>query len=246
MQLLLIRHGESENNHLAGRLEHAEYMRTRTSDPELTGRGRAQAQALASYLSGERSAAVRPGGVGRFGITEVHCSPMLRALQTAGPFVEALGLKARTWVDIHEQGGLFTGDPDTPDVLGHGGLTLSAFARDHPHIEPGTDITDDGWWTGAWEDLPTSQRRAERVAETLRERARQVERTGETAVLALVSHGGFLDSLLKELLGLGQQQQLFYFLNNTGMSGVDYTPDGVTELRFHNVTEHLGSDLITK
>jgi broad specificity phosphatase PhoE len=246
MQLLLIRHGESENNELAGRLDHAGYMRTRTPDPRLTERGFAQAQALADYLSAPRSAAVPPGGVGRFGITEIHCSPMLRALQTAAPFVEALGLKARTWIDIHEQGGLFTGDPVDGEVVGYGGLTLADFARDHSGFETVDGITDAGWWQGDWEDLTTCHRRADRVAAELHERARRVADSGDCPVVALVSHGYFLNALLKALFGNAHDSRQYYFLNNTGMTGLEYAANGRLELRFHNRTEHLASELISE
>ena len=81
MQLYLIRHGQSENNALAG--ESPE-----TADPGLTRTGQAQARSVALHL---RHCAdktdVRDGLVGEpgYGLGRLFCSPMLRALETARP-----------------------------------------------------------------------------------------------------------------------------------------------------------------
>jgi glucosyl-3-phosphoglycerate phosphatase len=73
--MILLRHGQSEFN-LA-------FSRTRRDpgihDPKLTGLGRDQARAAAEALKHER-------------ITRILCSPYTRALQTAEPIADALGL----------------------------------------------------------------------------------------------------------------------------------------------------------
>lgn len=248
MQLLLIRHAESANNELAARLDHPEYMHTRTPDPQLTRRGFAQARALTGYLTDDRAVGVPIGGAGRFGIAEIYVSPMLRALQTARPFVQALDVKARTWIDLHEQGGLFHGDPEADDaVVNYPGLTLADFARDHPEFETIDTITEAGWWQGGYEDLASCRGRAARVATELHDRARHAEHTGQAPTVALVSHGIFLDSLLKALFGHGDTDtRQYYFLNNAAITHVDLTGTGRLDLRFHNRTEHLPPELISE
>jgi probable phosphoglycerate mutase len=76
MELILIRHG------LPVRSEE-------TSDPPLSDEGHDQARRAAAWLAGDRIAAV-------------YSSPMLRAAQTAEPFVCASGLPLATEPDIVE------------------------------------------------------------------------------------------------------------------------------------------------
>ena len=56
------------------------------------------------------------------------------------------------------------------------------------------------WYTGAWESEEMASKRAERVAAWLRAPALHDEIGDE--VLTLVMHGGFIDVLVKALLGL--------------------------------------------
>jgi broad specificity phosphatase PhoE len=239
MQLLLIRHAESANNLLATQHPMPAYMQLRSPDPGITERGVEQADLLARHL-----------GKGDHGITDIYVSPMLRALQTARPTVAALDLSPRLWVAIHEDGGMFTGDPRVPDtVRSHPGMTRADFLRDHPEFELVDEITDDGWWTAGWEDLAACQARAIRVAADLNHRAQEEHaRAGEPheSVVALVSHGIFLDALIKALFGHLPDRRHHYHLNNTALTLLDFTPSGRILLRYLNRTEHLPPDLITE
>src|SRR3954469_25486758 len=76
MQLILVRHGLPERSH-------------DTADPPLSAEGRAQADRVARWLAHER-------------IDAVVSSPMLRAVQTAEPFLALSGLALTTHPDIHE------------------------------------------------------------------------------------------------------------------------------------------------
>jgi len=73
MRLLLIRHGETDHN--------AERLALGRRDVPLNERGRLQAQALAAALAG------------RHEIDAIYASPLQRALATAQPLAEALGLE---------------------------------------------------------------------------------------------------------------------------------------------------------
>ncbi len=83
--LLLVRHGETR--------WHAENRYAGTSDVELTGRGVAQAHGLAEHVV-QGPEGQRP--------TAVYSSPQPRALRTAQPSADALGLPVRVVDDLVE------------------------------------------------------------------------------------------------------------------------------------------------
>jgi len=73
MELILVRHGLPE---------HVETDDGSPADPPLAAGGRAQAEALARWLAGEK-------------LDAVYASPMQRARQTADPLARALGVELR-------------------------------------------------------------------------------------------------------------------------------------------------------
>lgn len=271
MILYLIRHAQSMNNYLADSFREQggwanpevlqRYMLTREPEPPLSPIGFRQAELLAEYLKGARpkhpagiddipdeaelAAAVEETPENRLGITRIYVSPMLRALQTAQPVAQALGLRPRIWVDIHEHGGIFMRQPDGSSV-GHPGLGRAEIQERFPDYELDPAIRDEGWWFGDEEDRPTCNARAVRVAETLH---RWAEEHMEERI-ALISHGTFLDSLLKALLERlpGWAFHLSHY--NTGITRVDFTTsyeDGRPFLvvRYTNRVDHLPPELIT-
>lgn len=230
MQLYLVRHGESGNNALAGGdFDYDRYMATRNPDPLLTETGQQQAQRVGGFLAGSG-----------YGITELHCSPMTRAMQTAQPIGRALGLPPRVWIDIHEHGGIFTGNQRNGDRRGVAGITRAEATAAFPGYVLPSEMTEDGWYLGEYEELAVCDVRARCVAETLQSRA------AEDAVLALVSHGTFIDRLLKALFQQTDNgRDFFYFQNNTSITWLEFKANGPTILRFTNRVEHLTKELIT-
>lgn len=85
-RFLLIRHGSTE---AVGRR-----LTGRAAGVHLDARGRRQADALARWLCGPRSA----GG----GIVAVYCSPLERAVETAEPIAKLRGLAASPREEFHE------------------------------------------------------------------------------------------------------------------------------------------------
>ena len=89
MKLYVARHGETAWN--------AEYRVCGRTDLPLTERGMEQAEILARNAAGK-------------GITRIVASPMLRAVQTAAPVSELLGLPVETDARLMEQNyGIFEG-----------------------------------------------------------------------------------------------------------------------------------------
>lgn len=243
MELYLIRHGQSTNN------AQGTNQSNRVRDAALTEIGQRQAAALAAYLAAgsRREIAVhyypdtyRQAGRLNASIARVYCSAMLRALQTAQPVGAALGLAPEVWVDIHEHGGIFEEDSNGQRV-GAPGLTRAEIAAQFPGFTLPDAVTESGWYNRPYETHAACQGRAIAVAGTLR--AWAAEKTAPPT--ALISHGTFLDSLLKALLGALPGSGHFYFHYNTGVTRLTLLPDGRLGVHYLNRTAHLPDDLLT-
>ena len=234
MKLLIIRHAESANNSIALNLDYDAYMRSRSADPAITELGVEQTRLLAQHLAATKD---------HYGITHLYASPMLRALQTAAPVAAALGLQPELWTDIHEHGGIFHGNPRSDEgVVIHPGLCRQDIERDFPGFVIPDTVTDEGWWRAEYEDLPGCYARAIRVARELRRRAEQ----DTDACLAIVSHGTFIDSLIKAFFHQLPDRGLHYFNNNTGITSLDFGHNGTLYLRYLNRTAHLPPHMVSE
>ncbi len=238
MRFYLIRHGQSANNALD--VSGNEYMYARHHDPELTAIGRTQAEAIARHL-----------GAGRYGdalpIARLYSSPMRRALDTTRPIAAALGLTPHVWPDLHELGGLFEETADGT-VTGYGGLSRVTLAAEYPGWSLPESIGAAGWWdaTRGRERYPAIVARVARVAAALQAMAAA---EAEDTRIALVSHGGFLDLLIRTLLGQALPPEdgypMIYLHHNTGISLITLEASGPGRLHFLNRLDHLPADLQT-
>jgi 2,3-bisphosphoglycerate-dependent phosphoglycerate mutase len=255
MKLFIIRHAESSNNRLAIDLSYHDYMAQRSADPPITELGERQAQVLAEHLahaiSPEHYVEGSPNGdlkSNGYRLTHLYCSAMLRTMQTAQPIAQALGLTPHLWLDIHEHGGMFLGNPRTGEGLTvYPGLTRAEIGEKFPGYVIAEGVTDAGWWQGGYEDMPGCYARATRVARELRRRAQAAHEAGEEEErIALVSHGTFIDSLLKALFNQLPSNQLFYQHYNTAITRVDFAHDGTLFLRFLNRVGHLPAEMLSQ
>jgi broad specificity phosphatase PhoE len=241
MELYLIRHAQSTNNALAD-------QRDRVFDPPLTDLAKQQIQLVAQHLTegvnptsvrGESDEDTESYNRRGYGLTRLYCSAMWRALQTAEPIGRALGVIPEIWIDIHEQGGIFLDHHDEGGPLGYPGKTRSEILERFPHYQLPDEVTETGWWTKGYEDWPECHGRAIKVAWQLRKWAGSDERIG------LVTHGGFMDALLKALLNQLPGPRFFYHHNNTAITRLDFYEDGQLGLRYLNRVDHLPPELIT-
>ncbi|MBI1294705.1 hypothetical protein GC175_07075 [bacterium] len=266
MILYLIRHAQSANNVLAEKvraigeldeLSYDDYRLYRVADPSLTEIGFQQADILANYLQTakpkHRAGFDDPGDLepgefegNPFAINRLYCSAMLRALQTAKPIGEKLGIRPTIWLDVHEHGGVFDNQAEDGLAKGRPGLNRMEIAQSFP----GTDVTDDvtqrGWWFADEEDYADCQGRALRVTEDLFRMAR----TDENDRVAIVSHGTFLDCLLKALIGRLPGYEFRFGHYNTSITRVDFTASQYgggqhVVVRYVNRVDHLSHDLVT-
>ena len=76
---------------------------------------------------------------------------------------------------------------------------------------------DDGWWNRPHESMEQQARRARRVVGEL------IERHGGTDDrVAIVSHGGFYNFVLAELLGMQADNGFWFNINNTGITRFNF------------------------
>lgn len=246
MRLYLIRHGQSVNNALYAEGRDKE----RHHEPELTEIGQKQAQNLAQYLAKTPDMPLNSDELVDF--THLYCSPMIRAMETARPIAEALNLSPQVWHDIIELGGLFTVKETNEEkiITGYPGLSRSEIEARFPGYHLPDELTEEGWWHARpeIEAAPDFTARALRVVHALKERAHTDER------IALVSHAGFIDLLIKALLSQipTHPNTLYYTHYNTGITRVDFDEGYmnslvINRLRLHYVNRvtHLSSDLWT-
>lgn len=248
MNLFIIRHGESGNNKLGSELEWDEYIANRSPDPPLTPLGERQAEAVAHHLATAEVAEHHIGNQSEqgYGITRIYCSAMLRAMQTAQPIQKALGIDPEVVVMVHEQGGLFVGDPkDLDSCIGFPGFSRSEIEERFPGYLLPAEITEDGWWKGSHEPWSECTKRAQQTSKWLGEMADQLAAKGKHENVALVVHADFIDQLLKAILGHLPGDNFRYTHNNTAITVVEFGADGWRRLRYVNRTEHFTANLFS-
>jgi 2,3-bisphosphoglycerate-dependent phosphoglycerate mutase len=232
MELYIIRHGQSTNNAL-------EDNQQRSYDPELTELGKEQAAALATYLERTVETNHARHTIGQH-INWLYCSPMCRALQTAAPISRALGIDPEIHTGIHEHGGIYL-DHENGSV-GYSGMTRSEMLARFPNYALPDHITEAGWWTGAKESYIACQSRAADFARQLHEWA-----TGQHKddTVAIITHGTFIDCLLKALLHGTHVDHCHYRHHNTAVTRVAFVRENYLYVYFMNRLDHLSPDQIT-
>ena len=236
MRLYFIRHGQSENNAL--------YDRTgsddgRNDDPKLTEIGKEQVRFVAEFLrdcgdawDGEPT---RKG----YGITHLYCSLMYRAVATASAISRTTGVPLTAWVDWHESGGMFLEDKDKGEFIVRPGMTRAELIQQFPGIILNGEVNEQGWWNRPFETDDQRVIRARRVFHQL------IETHGGTDDrVAVVSHGGFYMRFMAAILGLEEIKPLWFRMNNTGITRIDFRNDD-NQLVYHNHITHLPANLIT-
>ena len=240
MELFIIRHGQSGNNALAN-------IRDRSVDPPLTDLGERQAEMLGEYVArgenqelsrettGNTKYELRQG----LGITSLFTSPMYRSLQTVQPVSRASGLAPRIWVDIHEEGGMFLNHGGDEGLVGYPGRTRSEILAEFPDYVLPTNFDETGWWNKDHEDPASLLVRATKVSEQLREMAKTEDR------VAIITHGAFMNALLKAIFGQISEGHMYYRHHNTAISRFYMDDDGRFEVLYLNSTVHLNPESIS-
>jgi probable phosphoglycerate mutase len=201
---LLLRHGETE--HSVGR------RFSGRSDPELTARGLAQAQAAARRL------AAWPGAP----ISAVLCSPLSRARVTAGTAAAALGLDP-----VVDEGLVET------DFGAWDGFTFAEVQQRWP--------TELAAWLGSPEVAPPGGESFADVQLRVRHARDRVLARHPGRTVLLVSHVTPIKLLLRQALDATPALLYRLHLDIAGLSVVDWYPDGAAVVRLVNDTSHLAT-----
>ena len=240
MELFIIRHGQSGNNALAN-------IRDRSVDPPLTDLGERQAEMLGEYVARGENQELSRETTGNtkyelrhgLGITSLFTSPMYRSLQTVQPVSRASGLAPRIWVDIHEEGGMFLNHGGDEGLVGYPGRTRSEILAEFPDYVLPTNFDETGWWNKDHEDPASLLVRATKVSEQLREMAKTEDR------VAIITHGAFMNALLKAIFGQISEGHMYYRHHNTAISRFYMDDDGRFEVLYLNSTVHLNPESIS-
>ncbi len=247
MQLYLIRHAQSANNHAYAT------GGERQPDPPLTELGHRQARALADYLRQQpdsaRTSYAEWHGRGGIVLTHLYTSLMLRAVTTAAYIAEATGLPLHAWPEIHEIGGLHGIAPETGEVIGVPGPGRAYFAAEHPTMVLPDTLTDAGWWNRGKEPREEWLPRAEAVWRDL------LARHGGDDRVALVIHGGFFRWLLNVLVDAPHDRPSplglkgwWIAMNNASITRIDFDEEEGERwaaIAYVNKVEHLTDDLLS-
>lgn len=240
MQFYFIRHAQSENNAL---WDQTGSSTGRSSDPEITATGRRQVELLARYLNQtpkDRQDGNQwdPQNRSGFVLSHLYTSLMVRAVATAAPLARALGLPLQAWPDLHEIGGIYL-DDERGEPTGLPGKDRAYFAQNYPDLALNQDFNSGGWWNRPHETEEAAQERARRVLETL------LEQHGDTDDrVGVVSHGGFYNTLLAEVLGFERTPEMWWLMNNAAITRLDLH-QGHIGLVYHNRADHLPDHLVT-
>lgn len=239
MQIYLIRHAQSANNHL--------YNCTgsstgRSDDPDLSPTGVQQAGILAATLG----QALRANGHKQIDVrfkndlklTHLYTSPMIRAIKTALAISGSTGIAPAVWVDLHERGGIFLED-EKHHKIGLPGKPRGYFEHHFPNLILPPDLREEGWWNRPFEQRADCKLRAERVLKDL------LARHGATEDrVALVSHESFGNMLLSQVLKPSADTQLWFTVNNASITRIDVSGE-LVEMVYFNRVDFLPPELVS-
>lgn len=231
MQLLIIRHGESDNNRLFA--ETGDWT-NRVPDPGLTDLGRSQADALARLFAA--------GTLPRPDV--LLSSLMVRAVMTAAPIAQACDLSIEGHLELNEVGGVYAGN--FADGLSHPGSSASVLRGLSDRLVLPDQVDEKGWHWRPVETPDLAGPRAERVLTALQE----TWGNSDTQV-AVVCHEWFAQFLLRAAMGFPPAEDGFvtawFRLNNSGHNLIRFpdSDNAAVEIAWLNRTDHLDASQIS-
>ena len=219
MEILLIRHGQSENN--------ARPARQRIQDPSLTDVGYRQAALTGEWLA-------------QMDVDRLLTSAFLRTLETTDAIRRATGLVPQIWPEIHEQGGCISGY-SKGTYKGQPGMSAEDLRGQFPGFKFTKEIGSDGWWKRRpYESIAEATERSQRILARMRK-----DLVPKWRRVAVVSHGTIVRLLINTMFGERFQDDAWHDdLFNTSVTTVSLSPESV-KLVSYNCVGHLPRRLHT-
>lgn len=241
MELYLIRHAQSENNHL---WDQTQSHHGRSDDPGITKVGKQQSVILAEFLRHTGSAGSAKAhdvqNVKGFFLTHLYTSLMIRAVNTASIAADHLGHPIVGLEDVYEEGGIYIENPETGEKVGRPGKNRAYFQKHYPGLEIPSWLDKNGWWhCRPFEIEEMRLPRARRVLEFVR-----TKHGNSQDRIAIFTHGGFYNKMMMAILGLSEQNNLWFSINNTAITRIDISMGEVAVI-YQNRLDHLPRDLVT-
>ncbi len=241
MRLFFIRHGQSQNNALWAR-KGTEV--DRVADPELTDIGKRQLQATAKFLdfclTSDISMGTDPSCGTETGNVILFCSLMTRSIQSASFISERLGVPVYANLDIHESGGMYLSDLVTGERIGQKGLTRAEIDERYPHVLLPAGMNPEGWWNRPFEERELRRERVSRVLSWLRETYGST-----TDTIILVSHAGFYNYFMREVLGMSHETYNVWFEFFNGAATLfNFDRDDINVF-YSNRFDYMPMDIVT-
>jgi len=241
MELYLIRHSQSENNRL---WDLTKTNHDRSDDPVLTVTGREQSVILAEFLSRTSSPITSKShdvqNISGFHLTHLYTSLMVRAVNTGTIAANRLGLPLVGWEDLHEEGGIYIQDPLTGEKEGRPGKNREYFNRHFPDLRLPDWPGKGGWWNNrSFESEEMASARARRVIEFI-----FINHGNSQDRIALFTHGGFYNKIMKVILGLPEKTSFWFSMNNSAITRLDFY-DGEVSVAYLNRLDFLPRELVT-
>jgi 2,3-bisphosphoglycerate-dependent phosphoglycerate mutase len=159
---------------------------------------------------------------------------------------QTTGLPLVGLIDIHECGGIYHIDETTGEHIGLPGPNRDYFATLHPTLVLPESLNHEGWWNRDPELLEERPLRARRFWKFLLKNHGQTDDR-----VAIVTHGGFTQTLLETLLNrsdpditLGLPANVWFVTNNVAISRIDFEADHF-RIGYMNRVDFLPDGLIT-
>lgn len=221
LRIAFVRHAESENNvHEA--VSWAAYVRERKSDPSLSERGFAQAEALGNWFAKRENSHFL---LGVSPVDEIWISPTRRTLLTALPLKRALPeVSAKVKLNLFEAGGIFDANSDYTAFDARGGMTRTEMSEEFGDYELPEGLSEDGWYRGTGKETDDECRdRAKRFAKDLVDKAATIN--GQNQTIIVVAHYDFICAVLDAFIRPDTKGEFHRWHNyNTAITVIDIEP----------------------
>ncbi len=191
LNLTLIRHGaldDTLNGHYIGRL-----------NPPLSENGHQQAQALAMRLNNQH-------------ITQLWCSPTLRAQQTAFPIAKQLQVLIQTNTLLQEV-----------NFGSWEGLTFEQMQHNDPELVNQWANNEPDFRFPDGESTAEFHQRIDKIAQQIQQYNEQAVEQCSSTHLVLITHGGVIRALICQLLTLPRNNYLKFEIKRGGYATLTLT-----------------------